>query len=417
MLFFLKVLAFVLMGSCLGVVTGCTPGVHVNMVSILVIGVYASSSLEPVLFAALVLSMAVVQTFLDILPAIFLGAPDPDTALSILPGHRMLLEGRGFEAVRLSAMGSLGSVMLAAGLALPMIVIIPAIYPVLSAVLFPLLLFLEASIIITEKTPRKMLYALGIIGLSGFLGVLITSSGYMPTDKALFPALSGLFGISTLLLSSESGVEIPEQDLDAPVEIDGLRMVKSIVVGFFAGMTTGILPAVGSAQATILAQRVTRESDHRSFIVAVSGVNTGNMIFGLIALFTIGKARNGAVKAVEAIMGGTIDFNTLALFIGVVLFCGGIGAVLTRLVGGVFARNITRLPYTVLARGIVAMITVLVVIVSGPKGLIVLFVSTFMGFLPPLLGVKRVHSMGFLMIPTLIYFSGYQSLLLGLLNL
>ena len=166
MLFFLKVVGFVLMGSCLGVMTGCTPGIHVNMVSILVLGVYASSTLEPVLFAVLVLSMAVVQTFLDILPAIFLGAPDPDTALSILPGHRMLLEGKGFEAVRLSAMGSLGAVMLAAGMALPMIVLIPAIYPVLSAVLFPLLLFLEASIIITEKTYRKMLFALGVIGQS-----------------------------------------------------------------------------------------------------------------------------------------------------------------------------------------------------------------------------------------------------------
>ena len=417
MLFFLRIMAFVLAGSCLGVMTGCTPGIHVNMVSILILGIYASSTLEPVLFAALVLAMAVVQTFLDILPAIFLGAPDPDTALSILPGHRMLLQGRGFEAVRLSAMGSLGAVMLAASLALPMIVIIPAIYPVLSVVLFPLLLFLEASIIITEGTYRKMLFALGIIGLSGFLGILMTSSGFMSTDKALFPALSGLFGISTLLLSSESGVEIPDQDLNAEVIIDRLRMAKSIIVGFFAGMTTGILPAVGSAQATILAQRVTRESDHRSFIVAVSGVNTGNMIFGLIALYTIGKARNGAVKAVEAILENSLDFNTLILFIGVVLFCGGLGAVLTRLVGGVFAKNITRVPYTVLARGIVVMIAALVAIISGPKGLLVLFVSTFIGFLPPLLGVKRVHSMGFLMIPTLIYFSGYGSLILGLLGI
>ncbi len=413
MLLFFKVIAFALFGSCLGVMTGCTPGVHVNMVSIMILGVYAGSSVEPMLFAVMVLSMAVVQTFLDILPAIFLGAPDPDTALSVLPGHRMLLEGRGFEAVRLSVMGSLGSVMLAGAMALPMVVLIPAIYPLLSAVLFPLLLFLEASIIVMEKTTKKMLYAISIILLSGTLGVLITSSGFMPTDKALFPALSGLFGISTLLLSSESGVKIPPQLMDVKVTMEKLRMIKSIVVGFFAGMTTGILPAVGSAQATVLAQRVTRENDHRSFIIAVSGVNTGNMIFGLIALYTIGKARNGAVMAVEEILGGYLDFNLLILFIGVVLMCGGIGALLTHLIGGVFAGNIPRLPYVPLARGIVVMITILVLIISGPKGLVVLFTSTFLGFLPPLLGVKRVHSMGFLMVPTLIYFSGYQSLILG----
>jgi putative membrane protein len=284
-------------------------------------------------------------------------------------------------------------------------------------VLFPLLLFLEASIVVTEKTPRKMLYAVLVILGSGFLGVVLTSSGFMPTDKALFPALSGLFGVSTLLLSSESGVEIPPQNLDIPLGIGGLRMLKSIVVGFLAGMTTGILPAVGSAQATILAQRLTRENDHRSFIVAVSGVNTGNMIFGLIALYTIGKARNGAVKAVEEILSGRLNLNTLLLLIGVVLLCGGIGAMLTRLVGRAFACNITRLPYVTLARGIVLMIAIMVALVSGPKGLLVLFASTFIGFLPPLLGIKRVHSMGFLMIPTLIYFSGYSSLILGLFSI
>lgn len=414
---FVKVILFALMGSGLGVVTGCTPGVHVNMVSVMVLGIFAGSQVEPILFAVLILSMAVVQTFLDILPAIFLGAPDPDTALSILPGHRMLLEGRGFEAVRLSATGSLGAVLLAAGLAMPMVVLIPVIYPYLQGVLFPLLLFLEASIVITESTTRKMLCAIGVILLSGALGILVTSSGFMPTDKALFPALSGLFGISTLLLSSESGVEIPAQMMDCECLLGRVKMLKSIVVGSAAGMTTGILPAVGSAQATILAQRLTGENDHRSFIAAVSGVNTGNMIFGLIALYTIGKARNGAVKAVEEVLAGTFDLKLLLLLVGVVLLCGGIGATLTRVIGRGFAANITRVPYTTLARGIVAMIALLVLIVSGPKGLLILLVSTFLGFLPPLLGVKRVHSMGFLMIPTLIYFSGYRSTILGLLGL
>ncbi len=414
MLFFLNVVFFALCGACLGVMTGCTPGVHVNMVSLMVISICANSPLEPLFFAVVVLSMAVVQTFLDILPAIFLGAPDPDTALSVLPGHRMLLEGKAFEAVSLSAFGSLGAVILAGAMALPMLVLIPLIYPLLSAFLFPVLLLVEASIITTEKTPVKMLSAISIILLSGALGLLITSSGFMPTDKALFPALSGLFGISTLLLSSESGVRIPPQIPCHGTSLPKASMIKSVLAGFFAGMTTGILPAVGSAQATIIAQRVTGENDHRSFIVAVSGVNTGNMIFGLIALYTISKARNGAVKAVEKILGGNLDFSTLMLLIGVVLLCGGIGALLTRLVGGVFARNITRLPYVPLARGIVLMITVLVALVSGPKGLLVLLVSTFLGFLPPTIGVKRVHNMGLLMVPTLVYFSGYQSMILGL---
>jgi putative membrane protein len=36
-----------------------------------------------------------------------LGAPDESKALNVLPGHRMLMEGKGFEAVKLNVIGSL----------------------------------------------------------------------------------------------------------------------------------------------------------------------------------------------------------------------------------------------------------------------------------------------------------------------
>jgi len=412
---FLRIMPFVLCGTGLGIVTGCVPGIHVNMISVMVVSLSATSKLDPILFSVLILSMAVVQTFLNILPAIFLGAPDPETALSVLPGHRMLLEGRGFEAVWLSVVGSLGADLLACVLALPMIALLPVLYPIVSCVLFPLLLCIEASIITTEPTASKMIYAVLVILLSGILGIFITSSGFMPTDKALFPALSGLFGVSTLLLSSESGVKIPTQSMDTSTALGRLAMAKSTFAGFFAGMIVGILPAIGCAQATVLAQRMTGENDHRSFIVAVSGVNTANMIFGLVCLYSISKARNGAVKAIQQLLGGHLDFNLLMLLIGVTLMCGGLGALLTRSLGGVFATNITRMPYVVVARGVVIMVSVMVLVLCGPKGLLVLFTSTFLGFLPPLLGVKRVNNMGVLMVPTLIYFSGYRSLILGLL--
>ncbi len=412
---FLRILPLALCGAGLGVLAGCVPGIHVNMVSVMILAISAGSRMDPVLFSVVILSMAVVQTFLNILPAIFLGAPDPDAVLSVLPGHRMLLEGRGFEAVWLSVIGSLGAVVLACALALPMIALLPALYPIVACVLFPLLLCIEASVVAAEPTGWKMVYAVLVILLSGTLGILITSSGFMATDKALFPALSGLFGVSTLILSSESGVQIPRQDMDTSTALGRLALAKSTFAGFFAGMIVGILPAVGCAQATVLAQRITGENDHRSFIVAASGVNTANMIFGLVCLYSIGKARNGAVKAIQQLLGGRLDFNLLILLIGVTLMCGGIGALLTRSLGGLFANNISRLPYVLLARGVVAMVAAMVLIICGPRGLLVLFTATFLGFLPPILGIRRVHNMGVLMVPTLIYFSGYRSFILGLL--
>ncbi len=376
----------------------------------MLLGLYAATNLDPLIFATVIISMAVVHTFLDMLPAIFLGAPDPDTALSILPGHRLLLEGRGLEAVRLSVIGSLGSVVLSASMTPVVLLALPVLYPVVAYVMFPLLTLLEVSIIMTERDLKHMLWAVFVLGASGFLGLLVTSSGFIPTQKGFFPALSGLFGISTLLLASSSGIEVPDQAPDNAIRLPWSRVLRSVVVGFFCGMVTGVLPAVGSAHATVIAQRVTGDSDHRSFIVSVSGVNTSNMIFGLVALYAIGKARNGAVKAVQQILGTITDPHVVALLVFVALSCGGIGAILTMGLGRGFSTFITRIHYGLLSKVVIAAIVILVVLQCGWKGALLLIPSTFIGLIPPLVGVKRVHCMGFLMIPTLIYFSGYHQL-------
>ena len=56
--------------------------------------------------------MSITHTFLDSIPSIYLGVPDPDMALSILPAHRMLLEGNGFLALKYTLYGSLSGLMI-----------------------------------------------------------------------------------------------------------------------------------------------------------------------------------------------------------------------------------------------------------------------------------------------------------------
>ncbi|RJS70734.1 hypothetical protein CW714_06865, partial [Methanophagales archaeon] len=52
-----------------------------------------------------------VYKYIKTIPAAFVGAPEADTALSLLPAHRLLLEGRAYEATVLSAIGSFGAVI------------------------------------------------------------------------------------------------------------------------------------------------------------------------------------------------------------------------------------------------------------------------------------------------------------------
>ena len=73
--------------------------------------------------------MAITHTFTDFLPSIFLGAPDEDTALSTLPGHRFLLKGKGYGAVRLTLIGSFFGLLVALALSPIFIVALPYFYP------------------------------------------------------------------------------------------------------------------------------------------------------------------------------------------------------------------------------------------------------------------------------------------------
>ena len=95
-------------GVLLGTISGIIPGVHSNTVAGCVAG--ASGPLlvlfGPEGLAAAIVATMVTHTFLDAIPSTFLGVPDPDTVLSVLPAHRLCLAGHGEEAVRVSALGS-----------------------------------------------------------------------------------------------------------------------------------------------------------------------------------------------------------------------------------------------------------------------------------------------------------------------
>ena len=98
-----QILLAVLIGCGFGIITGLIPGIHVNLVSMMLISMsgYLLGFTQPIVLGVFIIALAVTHTFLDSIPSIFLGAPDADMALNVLPGHKMLLEGKGYEAVKL----------------------------------------------------------------------------------------------------------------------------------------------------------------------------------------------------------------------------------------------------------------------------------------------------------------------------
>ena len=105
----LEIIIALIIGVSAGTLTGLFPGLHVNLVSVFLLSISPTllKITSPISLVVFIVAMAITHSFLDFIPSIFLGAPDEDSFLSILPGHELLKKGRGYEAVILALFGSL----------------------------------------------------------------------------------------------------------------------------------------------------------------------------------------------------------------------------------------------------------------------------------------------------------------------
>ena len=105
----------------------------------------------------------------------------------------------------------------------------------------------------------------------------------------------------------------------------------------------------------------------------------------------------------------------LVMFTGLtVAFLSG---VITLGLAKVLLSRVTRLDYRKLTFGVMTFLIFMVILLSGPAGVVAAITGTLIGIMSIRLGVKRSHMMGFLILPTILYFSGYGPYLMQLLGL
>ena len=145
------------------------------------------------------------------------------------------------------------------------------------------------------------------------------------------------------------------------------------------------------------------------FMVTISAINASNAVANFIALFVILRTRSGAAKATQDILGSGLTPWTeiwavpsqLVLILVAVLISSVLAYFLTLRIGKVFAEHFHKVPYRKLVTFIIVLLVVLVILMSGPVGLIILLVATLLGLIPPTVGVRRVHLIGCLIVPVL----------------
>jgi len=190
-----------------------------------------------------------------------------------------------------------------------MLPFVPSMYNFLQPYLGYLMIIVVVYMILKEKKIDKILWASFVFFISGVLGIIVL--GLPNLSQPLLPMLSGLFGISTLITSLWQNVKIPEQKITETIHISFGKKVKAIVAAVISGSFAGFMPGLGSAQAAILAMQFIGDIGDYAFLILVGGINTVNFTFSLATLYTLQKARNGAVVAILEIL-KRINFEQLA---------------------------------------------------------------------------------------------------------
>ncbi|NCN87035.1 hypothetical protein GW932_04315 [archaeon] len=390
----IQIILFLLIGVFAGTLTGLIPGIHINLIGAILISLTASIYINPIYSITFVTSMAITHTFVDFIPSIFLGCSDTDTELSILPGHELLKDKRGYEAINLANKGSLIAIFLTIILIVPSFLFLEKSYSLIQNFIPYLLILISLILIFTEKKKFLGFFVLIFTGLLGF------SVNTLEINQPLLPLLTGLFGASNIIISLKNKTQIPKQIISK----SKVSIKRPIIGGILTAPICSFLPGMGGGQAAIIANTLKRNSK-KQFLVLLGIINTLVMSFSFISLYLIQKTRTGAALAINEIS-NELNIEHIILIISIIIISGILAFFITDILSKYFAIKFEKINYKFLSISTLIILAIIVLIVSKGIGLIVLVISTLTGIYCIELKVRRTQMMGVLIIPTIIWLLG-----------
>ena len=422
----MMIVSMSLIGSAMGAFSGMVPGIHVNTLATMMLAAYGTmevilapfvpSGYVPIAICCCIVSAAITHSSVDYVPSVFTGAPDPDDVVSMLPGHRLLNDGHGMAAVRSAAIGSCIGSCASILLAIPLqFLLMNGLGDYLDSITTFVLCAVIVMLLLNERDVRRMIVCMMVLLISGALGLAcmdldIPCEGIVGGGTLLFPMLSGLFGIPALLESLDKN-DVVEQRDDIEFPVTPIPGIKGVLMGSLTGWFPGITATTGSIIGTMFSS-VRRAED---FISMTASIGSASTIIMLTTLSVSGKGRSGAMMVVEDILGDSIigmlneGFLILLLTAAIATF---LAFHITIYCGRMMCDIVSRFDMSRINRVCLVLVVVLVASFTGPYGIMILIVSTIIGFIPIMFGVGRVYLTGCLLIPTLLTFLSVRDTIL-----
>jgi len=381
------ILISILFGLILGTITGVLPGIHPNLIAS-VISQIQLNNIETIIFIT-----AVTHTFINTIPAVYLYAPEASTCLLVHPAQEYNKKGKSHEAVLLTLVGSLISLILIVLLSPILINLVEPIYSQIKKFIPFILISVAAFLLFKEKEKFIALTAFLISGILGYQAL------GMPIKQPLLPLFTGLFGIPGIITTLKNK-KIPTQRITAPeiTKKDGTTILSS---GFF-GSIFSFLPGLGPSQSAIIQSSVTRTSSPKNFLIIIGCLNTIHILVSLLTAYTINKARSGPIATILEI---SIIDKTMVINL---ILCSMIIAFPVCLLCISISRGFVTIVQKVNHRKILLTILIFLIIINWlicrNTGIIILLTATFVGIIPYKTKIRRTTLMGSLIIPTTIYY-------------
>ncbi|PIN69887.1 hypothetical protein COV94_02355, partial [Candidatus Woesearchaeota archaeon CG11_big_fil_rev_8_21_14_0_20_57_5] len=351
----LAILAGAGAGHLAGMMTGLTPGLHINLVAQMLLLAWPLLTVSKSAALGFLVAMAIAHTFFDAIPSMLLGVPDEGSILAVMPAHKLVMKGRAREALALNLAGSMAAMLLFAValpsllLTLPTLAHPPLIVRTVVLIGLPLLALLGKN----TWTNLALFAAAGLLGLATM------------QQDLLMPLLTGLFGMPTLLAAAG---KLPFQRRRWP-RIRPLWSAVKALPACGASLFSALLPGITTAHAAWLSSVGGR--GQRSYILAAGAINTFDMTVSLLLCALTGVARNGIAIALEG-LGLAGQVRLWPSVAGTMLVSAGTAALLLPKVADVAIAVLDRVPYRTVTILLALALTLLAFLTSGLLGLIAL---------------------------------------------
>ena len=382
-------------------------------------------SVPPVWADAAILGMITGWSILNSIPAILLAAPDESSMFTVQPGRRLLMEGRGPDAVLLTALGAAGGIAMLLAMAITAPQILPRLHSVLSPHYHWILWCVIAFLLLSEwpqgrtvaQPPLERLLSgnrnvgMGLLTflLSGFLGfILLYRPDLVKTTpgQTLTPAFAGLFALPWLLANLFSHASLPLQQLPARQETSMREMMHGIAAGTLGGAFAAFVPVVSGGVGGLLAGHASALRGEKAFLISQGASKTVYYAGALLLWFMPGLhiTRGGGASFLRSLHSPEDpDYPLLVLAL---LAAAGIALLLVPALTGTLTRAMNRFGYKGLSRLALGITCLIVFLLAGVSGLLVMTVAAGIGLIPVLFGGRRMNSLGVILLPLACNMSG-----------